>query len=394
MIQFNPFSPDFQRNPYPYYAMLRGFQPMFHWAEWRSWFMTAYEDNNALLRDKRLGRELWRIPQRELPQEFISFLALDRNLLLFRDPPDHTRLRGLVHKAFTPRTIEHLRSRIEMFTDELLNQMQGTVDLVEALAYPLPLNIIAEMLGIPVKDRPRLRQWSRAIVTMLEIRPSQAEVRAASSSALEFSGYLMNLVQQKRRNPGEDVLSQLIEVKEEQDHLSENELIGTALLLLVAGHETTLNLIGCGMLALLQHPEQRRLLQEEPTLIKPAVEEMLRYDSPIQIANRFVMEPFEYKGQSFKRGEQIIFALGAANRDEERFPNAETLNIRRTDNPHLAFGSGIHYCLGAPLARLEAEIAISRLLQRFPNLQLADKRAEYRNGFVLRGLRSLPVKLN
>ena len=392
-MQFNPFSPDFQRDPYPYYAMLRSFQPMFHWAEWRSWFLTSYEDNNTLLRDKRLGREVWRIPHRDLPQEFISFLALDRNLLLFRDPPDHTRLRGLVHKAFTPRMVEQLRERIEAITDDLLNQMTGTVDLVEALAYPLPLTVIAELLGVPPKDRPRLRNWSRAIVTMLEIRPSQQEIRAASSSAVEFTGYLINLIQQRRRQPQDDLLSQLIQVQEEQDHLTENELIGTAMLLLVAGHETTLNLIGCGMLALLKHPDQLQLLRDAPGMIRQAVEEMLRYDSPIQIANRFVMEAFEYNGQQFRRGEQIIFALGAANRDAERFPQPETFNIHRTDNPHLAFGSGIHYCLGAPLARLEAEIAISHLLRRFPNIRLGDGKAAYRSSFVLRGLKALPVRL-
>lgn len=388
-IQFDPRSPAFRRDPYPYYELLRSAAPIFYWETWNIFFLTRHADCSELLRDNRLGHGSMGEPSPE--QNPLS--AMQSNWLLFKNPPDHTRLRSLVHKAFTPRMIEQLRGIIQTITDQLLDQVQmkGELELIADLAYPLPVTAIAEMLGIPEQDRHTFHEWSDALARSLDLTEDPAVYERATKAAATFTDYLRELAKRRRVEPRNDLLSALVAVEEAGDHLSEAELYGTCSLLLIAGHETTINLIGNGTLALLQHPTQLRLLQQQPALIKLAVEELLRYDSPVQMTSRQAVEEMEMGGQVLQPGQQVSFMLGAANRDPAVFANPNELDITRKNNPHLAFGSGIHYCLGAPLARLEGQIAIETLLRRMPKLSLATDTAVYRDNYVLRGLETLPV---
>jgi cytochrome P450 len=312
---------------------------------------------------------------------------------LLKDPPDHTRLRNLVFKAFTPRMVEQLRNTIQAITDRLLDEVQekGELDLMAALAYPLPVTVIAEMLGIPRDDQDQFHDWSNALARSLDLTDDTAVYDEASQAAADFTDYLADLAEQRRRQPQNDLLSALVAVEDEGEHLTANELYATSSLLFVAGHETTINLIGNGMLALLRHPDQLALLRENSGLMKTAVEELLRYDSPVQMTSRMALADIEYKEHTFKRGMQVAFLLGAANHDPERFEKPSQLDITRQKNQHLSFGGGIHYCLGAPLARLEGEIALTTLLRRMPNLQLATEAPEHGDNYLLRGLKSLPL---
>jgi cytochrome P450 len=345
-----------------------------------------------IVRDNRLGQgefnEDWSPPESQK-----DLIRLQKDWMLLKDPPNHTRLRGLVFKAFTPRMVEQLRDTIQAITDNLLDAVQdkGEMDLMTALAYPLPVTVIAEMLGIPRDDQDQFHEWSNALARSLDLTDVQAIYDKASAAAAVFTEYLADLAEQRRRQPQNDLLSALVAVEDQGEHLTANELYATSSLLFVAGHETTINLIGNGTLALLRHPEQLALLQENSGLMKTAVEELLRYDSPVQMTSRMALEEIEYKGYTFKRGTQVAFLLGAANHDPERFENPGQLDIRRQKNQHLSFGGGIHYCLGAPLARLEGEIALTTLLRRMPNLQLATETPEYTDNYLLRGLKSLPL---
>jgi cytochrome P450 len=313
--------------------------------------------------------------------------------MLMQNPPDHTRLRGLVHKAFTPRIVEQMRSEIQAVTDELLDRVQdnGRMDVIADLAYPLPVTVIARMLGVPDADTDLFHGWSDALARALDYTDDSAVYLQASEAAEAFTAYLRGLIAERRVNPQDDLLSAMAAVEEAGDSLTEMELLATCTLLLTAGHETTINLIGNGTLALLCHPEQMEQLKQNPGLMKTAVEELLRYDSPVQATSRGVYEEIEVGGQKIAAGQHVNFMLGAANHDPERFENPGVLNLARQPNPHLAFGSGIHYCLGAPLARLEGQIAFTTLLRRMPQLGLETDSPKYRNNFTLRGLESLPV---
>jgi cytochrome P450 len=314
--------------------------------------------------------------------------------MLLKDPPDHTRLRTLVHKAFTPRIIERLRDTVQSLTDALLDQAQekGEMDVIEDLAFPVPVTVIADLLGVPASDRETFRRWSRDLAHTLELTDAQEIYVTGSKATVEFAAYFRELADERRRTPREDLLSALVAVEAEGDRLNEDELIAMCILLLIAGHETTVNLIGNGTLALLRNPDQFVRLQQDPTLIKAAVEELLRYDSPVQLTARWVMEDIEFNGHRMRKGQQIATLFGSANRDPERFANPDQLDIAREDNHHLAFGNGIHFCLGAPLARLEGQIVIGTLARRFPNMQMTTDSPPYRNTYVLRGLQHLPVR--
>jgi cytochrome P450 len=323
---------------------------------------------------------------------------LSRNLLAV-DPPDHSRLRRLVAIPFTPKFIEGLRPRVQAIADELLdavdarslNSGRREMDLIDDFAYPLPLTVIAEMLGIPPADRDRFREWSAAAVSFTPADPANPEITAR---LIEFIAYLRRLVTEKRSDPGDDLLSGLVLAEAEGDKLSENELLSMMFLLIVAGHETTVNLIGNGTLALFDHPEQRARLGEHPALLKSAIEEMLRYFGPVEMSlSRWVRADTEIGGEPLRRGEQILALLASANHDGTQFPDAETFDVGREPNRHVAFGTGIHACLGATLARLEGQIAFATLLARMPQLALAIPRAEvqWRDGTFLRGLIRLPV---
>jgi cytochrome P450 len=380
------------------------------------WFVTRYAEAMALLKDdERFVND----PSNALTEEEYALLfqqatehltdeqqqmaaqtdEILRRHLLGVDPPDHSRLRRLVAIPFTPKYIEGLRPRVQAIADTLLDAVQARADetrrremeLIGDFAYPLPLTVISEMLGIPLADRDNFREWSQAAVSFTPDDRANPEVTAKLT---EFIAYLRRLVAAKRSNPGDDLLSGLVLAEAEGDKLSENELLSMIFLLIVAGHETTVNLIGNGMLALFEHPEQRARLQQDPNLLKTAIEEMLRYYGPVEMSlTRWVRQDTELGGQRLRRGEQLMALLASANHDGEQFPNPEVFDISREPNRHAAFGTGIHSCLGATLARLEGQIAFATLLSRLPDLALAIPRDEvrWRDATFLRGLTQLPV---
>jgi cytochrome P450 PksS len=319
---------------------------------------------------------------------------LERNMLDL-DDPDHARLRSLVSKAFTPRLIERLRGRIETLSEELLDVMErkGGAELVGDYALPIPATVIAELLGVPAEDRRKFHRWSGKLVSV----SSGRDMLRALPAALAFTRYLRKIIERRRAEPGDDLLTALVRAEEAGDKLSEDEVLAMAFLLLVAGHETTVNLIASGALALLEHPEQAEALSSDPSLTKPAVEELLRYTSPVELATeRYAREDVEIAGTTIPRGELVLAVLGSANYDEREFEDPDVLNLTRDPNRHLAFGrGGVHHCLGAPLARMEGQIAISALLRRFPHARLAvaPETLRWRRGLFLRGLHMLPLVL-
>jgi pimeloyl-[acyl-carrier protein] synthase len=391
MLQaFDPRSPAFRANPYPYYDMLRMAAPVLYWDVWGIWFLSRYDDCSALLRDSRLGHGQM---DGQPPEEQVALFEMQRHWMLLKNPPDHTRLRGLVHKAFTPRIVEQMRSRVQDITDGLIDRVAaaGQADLIADLAYPLPVTVIAELLGIPREDHQEFHGWSDSLARSLDLTDDPEVYNRASQAAATLTEYLREIIAQRRREPREDLLSALIQAEEGGGRLTQDELYATVALLLLAGHETTINLIGNGVLALLRNPEQLNRLRENPALIRPAIEELLRYDGPVQMTSRIALEDVEVRGETISAGQSVAFLLGAANHDPERFAAPQQLDIGRDPNQHLGFANGIHYCLGAPLARLEGQIAISTLLARMPELALVTDAPEYRDNFVLRGLRELPV---
>ena len=391
-VTFNPMDPEFVADPYPTYRRLRTEDPV-HQNPLGFWVLTRYEDVMATLRDARAVKEpiaAFVAARFGAAVPAIGFSMLDR------DPPDHTRLRGLVSKAFTPKMVERLRPEVQAIVDGLLDGVEGagTMDLIEQFAYPLPVTVICQMLGVPVEDRERFKQWGLDIARGLDaiMLPPDSEVaRRSVASRHALTGYFRELIAERRTTPRADVLSDLIAAEEAGDRLSEPELLATCILLLIAGHETTVNLIGNGTLALLRHPDQIRLLRERPGLIGSAVEELLRFDGPVQRTARIPSEDITIDGRTILKGELVMPFIGAADRDPAQFPDPDRLDITRTDNRHVAFGLGIHFCLGAPLARLEGQIAIDTLVRRMPRLALATERPAFRPSLTLRGLESLPV---
>ena len=392
-VVYNPLLPEFHANPYPFYRRLREQDPV-HASPLGAWILTRYDDAVMVLRDPRFGRE-------GMADLLEARLGYDTDVshtrdMLFRDPPDHTRLRGLVSRAFTPRVVEAMRPHIQDIVDGLLDRLEaghGT-DVIEDLAYPLPVTVICEMLGVPIADQNVFKQWSADIARSLDaaILPADSEVIPRGREARDaLRAYLRSLIATRRKSPRADLLSALIAVEEEGSKLSEGELVSTCALLLIAGHETTVNLIGNGLLALLQHPDQLRALLDNPALIQTAVEELLRYDGPVQRTGRMATADVEIGGKQIPKGSVVVAAIGAANRDPAQFPDPERLDIARRDNRHIAFGFGIHFCLGAPLARIEGQVAIGTLLRRMPALELVSGTPEWRESSVLRGLKTLPV---
>jgi cytochrome P450 len=392
-ITFNPMDPAFVADPYPTYRQLRAEDPVHH-SPLGFWVLTRYEDVVAALRDPRLAKEAiaaFVAARFGAPVPIMGLSMLDR------DPPDHTRLRSLVSKAFTPRVVEGLRPRIQQIVDGLLDRVRdaGSMDLIEEFAYPIPVNVICEMLGVPVEDHERFKGWSLDIARGLDsiLLPPDSEVPKRSvASRHALADYFRELIARRRASPRADLLSGLIAAEEAGDKLSENELLATCILLLIAGHETTVNLIGNGTLALLRHPDELQRLRDTPALIGSAVEELLRFDGPVQRTARIPSEDVVIDGHKIAKGEMVMPFIGAADRDPAQFPDPDRLDITRTDNRHIAFGWGIHFCLGAPLARVEGQIAINTLVQRFPKLALATESPEFRQSLTLRGLKSLPVR--
>jgi cytochrome P450 len=388
-LLFSPLLPEFHANPYPFYHRLRREDPVHH-STLGPWVLTRYDDVELVLRDSRFGRA-----------GFTPFLDTDEGRLppsmLFRDPPDHTRLRSLVSRAFTPRVIEAMRAHIQEIVDRLLERVRaaGAMDLIADLAYPLPVTVICEMLGVPVEDQARIQQWSTDVARSLDAIGMTADPQVAERGRIgrrALADYFRALLPERRRHPREDLLSSLITAEERGDRLTEGELLTTCILLFVAGHETTVNLIGNGVLALLRHPDQLARLRENPGLITSAVEELLRYDSPVQRTGRIPTADVEIDGRTIPKGSMVVAAIGGANRDPAHFPEPDRLDLGRPDNRHLAFGFGIHFCLGAALARVEGQVAIGTLLDRLPGLALATDTPEWRESSVLRGLKALPVR--
>ena len=390
-------SPTFKANPHPFYAHLREESPV-----WRTtlpdnrtaWLVTRYEDVAGELKDKSFAKDPLNAqdPEQRARDPWVpGFLKpLEKNMLDL-DEPDHRRLRTLVSKAFTPRLIERLRGRVEAICQELLDAMEheGRAELVRDYALPLPATVIAELLGIPADDHRKFHRWSNRILSI----SSGRDVWRALPAAVAFVRYLRKMSERRRISPEDDLISALIRAEEEGDKLSQDELLAMSFLLLVAGHETTVNLIASGMLALMEYPEQLDELKSDPQLIKPGVEELLRYTSPVEIATeRYATRDLEISRFEVPRGELAV--LGSANRDEQYFDEPGALVLRRAPNKHLAFGrGGVHHCLGAPLARMQGQIAITALLQRFPDLRLAAqaKSLRWHRGLILRGLEKLPV---
>jgi cytochrome P450 len=389
----------FAQDPHRLYELLRAQEPVRKVTMMRGlevWLVTSYEDVRGALADPRLGKDAERVrelAQLQLAQRGIVRDGFDASLsahMLNADPPDHTRMRRLVNKAFTSRTVARLKPRIEQITDELLDGMAGkdSVDLLDALAFPLPITVICELLGVPSDDRDDFRVWSNILL-------SSDTGDQVPEAAAKMAEYLTKLVASKRATPTEDLLTELVEATEDGDRLSEEELVGMAFLLMVAGHETTVNLIGNGVLHLLRSPDQLAALRADPDLLPAAVEEILRLDGPVNIATiRFATEPITLGGQDIPAGDFVLVALSSANRDPDKFTNPDALDLTRPAGGHMAFGHGIHYCVGAPLARLEGQIALGKLIARFPDLTLAAEPDElvWRNSTLMRGLRKLPVR--
>ncbi len=389
----------FKADPFPFYARLRAEQPVYRAKLGRqdAWLVTRYDDVLALLKDERFSKDpQTRTPSQAKHQPWVpGFLRpLQRNILDL-DDPDHARLRGLVHKAFTPNRIEQMHGRVQAISDQLIDAVQakGSMDLMKDFALPLPLTVIAELLGIPTADRYRFHQWTQAFLKT----PTPINMLLAIPSLAAFMRYLRRLFAERRSHPRDDLLTALVQAEEAGDHMSEDELLAMAFLLIVAGHETTVNLIGSGVLALLQHPDQLALLRSDPTLIRSAVEELLRFAAPVeQATERYARTAVTIAGVTIPQGALTLAVLASANRDEEYFTQPDQLDITRAKNRHLAFGYGIHACVGMPLARLEGQIAINTLVQRLPKLRLAvaPTQLRWRATPHVRGLAALPVRFD
>jgi cytochrome P450 len=393
-LLFNPLLPEFHADPYPFYRRLREKDPV-HQSPLGFWVLTRYDDCVNVLRDARFGREEFQQMLTAVYGDDSERPALPRSML-FRDPPDHTRLRALVSKAFTPRMIETMRGHIQEIVDRLLDRVRDAraMDVMEDLAYPLPVTVICEMLGVPVSDHASIRGWSADIARSLDaigLPSDQGIVERGRTARRALADYFRRLVPERRARPQADLLSGLIAAEEQGDKLTQDEIIAMCLLLFIAGHETTVNLIGNGTLALLRHPEQLKKLQADPSLIGNAVEELLRYDSPVQRTARITTTDVEIGGHAVPKGAMVITALGGANRDPAQFPDPDRLDVTRRGPRHISFGFGIHFCLGAPLARVEGQLALGTLLRRAPGLALAEPNLEWRESSVLRGLKRLRV---
>ncbi len=388
-------------NPYPIYSVIRTVRPVLEvpvpdYAGPGMWMLTRYRDVHSVLRDPRFSVERLRAPlmrdNLDRMPEFLRQSAIGRRSMLVMDPPDHTRVRKLVNKAFTPKRIAALRDHIEAIVRELVDEAhaKGIFDLIHDLAEPLPAIVIAELLGVPVEDHRQFRNWSSAMIN--GVGSTSAEARATGAEAArQIFDYLADIIAARRRAPREDLISAMIAAQEERDALTDAELLATSNLLLLAGHETTTNLIGNGTLALLREPDQWKRLCNERALLPTAIEELLRYDGPVQATVRVALEDVAIDDQVIPEGALVLVSIGSANHDPDMFDDPDQLHLARNPNPHLAFGFGTHFCLGAPLARLEAQLAFDALTKRFPGLSLVEDRPVYRANPVLRGLTSLDV---
>lgn len=392
-------SPEFIDNPYPVYSRLREADPVYYCEVWGVWVLTRFEDTTSILRDTKRFSSAGRFSRLldQLPDEVQPDVAALRQHysegLIVSDPPDHTRLRNLVRDSFSPRTIQAIRPRVESIVEDLIDRIEssGTFDVIKDLAYPLPVTVICEILGIPPNDRDRFMTWTEEMSGLQAAGGAKADsARRAARAVVEIEDYFRGICAERRRQPRGDLMSLMSEAQEAGDKLSEEELVNMCTTFLIAGHETTKSLIGNAIWTLLHHPAAMQELKSDPTLMPTAIEEFLRYESPIQRAWRRVTEDVELGGHRIRAGELVFLMLGAANRDPGQFQNPEQLDLRRKDNRHVAFGYGTHFCLGAPLARLEAPIAIGSVLRRLKNLR-QERPIEWVGSIHVRGPKSLHV---
>ncbi|WP_328502207.1 cytochrome P450 [Streptomyces sp. NBC_00457] len=399
-LAFDPWDPAFLADPYPAYAELRARGRVIRYEPTDQWLVPHHADVSALLRDRRLGRTYQhRFTHEDFgrtapPPEHEPFHVLNDHGMLDLEPPDHTRIRRLVSKAFTPRTVEQLKPYVANLAGELVDALveRGGGDLLADVAEPLPVAVIAEMLGIPESDRAPLRPWSADICGMYELNPSQETAAKAVRASVEFTEYLRELIAARRKEPRDDLISGLIEAHDEGDRLTEQEMISTAVLLLNAGHEATVNATVNGWWALFRNPGQLAALRADHSLVPTAIEELMRYDTPLQLFERWVLDEIEIDGTTIPRGAEIAMLFGSANHDPEVFRNPGRLDLTRQDNPHISFSAGIHYCIGAPLARIELAASMTALLEKAPTLRLAAE-PERKPNFVIRGLEGLSVEI-
>ena len=387
--------PPHNGNPYPLYHKYREEYPT-HYMEPGVWTFTRYKDILAVLRDDRFSND----PRNSIFREFASddpnavspFEQMAGLVLLFTDPPDHTRMRNLVNKAFTRRTVEELRPHVQDLVSDLLDNVGSDgMDVVADFAYPLPALVICELMGVPVEDRDLFKGLSGDVAPILDPVLPPEKMQKALVALSQFIVYFAGLIEKRRTDPKDDLLSALIAAEEGGDRLTTEELFALCVLVFIAGHETTQSLIGNGLLALLRNREQFELLRDDNSLMRNAIEELLRYDSPVQLTARTALQDIDVAGVTVKKGQQVVTLLGAGNRDPEQFTDPDRLDITRDKPQVVSFGAGVHFCLGAPLARLEAQIAFTELLRRFPNMELAAE-PEWRNTLTLHGMNSLKVR--
>jgi cytochrome P450 len=393
-------TPEGQADPYPYYALMRQ-EARISRTSFGPYVVNGYDECQAVLRDPRLGRGLTVEGSAtgifgENGTRRGEFLEASQHNMLMADPPDHTRLRRLVSRSFTPRQVERLRPAVHALVADLLDTMaeKGDVEFMADFALPLPMAVIGELVGVPAPDRAGLQPQVRAAAKGIEPILGEQEIEAAIEAMGTLGEYFYGLLEERRRHPRDDLLSSLVEARGNDDRLSDEEVASTAILLFAAGFETTTNLLGNGLLALLTHPDQLADWRAHPDIAPTAVEEFLRFDSPVQFNLRTALEPADLAGDPLARGDRIVVLQGAANRDPGRFENPDELNLRRENNVPLSFGWGIHHCIGAALARMEGEIAFNALLERFGEIELLDEEPHWRPGFTLRGLLELPVGLS
>lgn len=390
-VSLDPVDPGFYNDPYPAYHAIRAEVPVFQWEQYGYWCFARHEDVNALLRDRRFGRQILHVASREelgwpeTPEHLKPFYAFESHSLLELEPPVHTRLRGLVNRSFLSRQVERLRPSITSLANGLIDRIegQGEAELLTAYATPIPVIVICDLLGVPTDMAQQLLHWSHDMVAMYQARRDRAVEDRAVKATVEFSAFMRDYVGQRRRAPKDDLLSELIKAEEQGSKLTEDELVTTAILLLNAGHEATVHAIGNAIKCLLEQGIRQGIGEGH-------VEETLRYDAPLHLFTRYALEDLEYAGIRLRKGETVGLMLGAANRDPARFPEPDLFIPTRDPNPQVSFGAGIHFCIGAPLARLEMEIALPLLFQRLPKLALADP-PRYRNAYHFHGLESLRV---
>ena len=394
-ISLDPRETEFVQDPYPFYARWREECPVFFWEELGHWCFARYQDVSALLRDRRFGRQILHVATREelgwpeTPPHLRPFYAFEEHSLLELEPPVHTRLRGFINPSFLPRQIARLQPRIERLANDLIDRFHADrkADFIKSFAEPVPVMVIAGFLGVPEAMAPQILSWSHDMVAMYQARRDRGIEDRAVAATIAFSSYMRGLLTERRRMPGEDFLSQLATARDEQGTaLTEDELVTTAILLLNAGHEATVHALGNGVQALLQHGTSADFLNNPAA----CCEEMLRFDTPLHMFKRYALEDVEYGGLALRKGDQIGLLLGSANRDGEKFPDAADFLPSRSPNQHVSFGGGIHFCIGAPLARLEMQTALRVLFERLPDLRL-DGKARYRDTWHFHALESLPV---